>query len=134
MAAHGVEQKQHEDMVNKGNAEKALLQYAKQEPAFKLYSLRLCAMDYRKHQAIHPYIKYPQPWYKIVASWVVPIIKYFYPALSIDSPDFGALLVELAKSDGSPIVSPNTIENGRILGAIGFKDVVDSFRAEKKEV
>lgn len=131
MPVHGVEQSQHEDMVNKGRAEAALLAFAEEDPAFKLYSLRLCAMDYRRHKAIHPYIKYPQPWYKIVASWVIPVIKYFYPALNCDSPDFATLLVELAKSDGSPIDSPNTIENGRILGAIGFNDLVEKFKAQK---
>ena len=118
-------------MVHKGLAENGLLAYGKENPAFKLYSLRLCAMDYRAHTAIHPFIKYPQPWYKIVASWVIPIIKYFYPALNCDSMDFGTLLVELAKSDGSPIDSPNTIEDGRILGAIGFNDTVKQLRGMK---
>lgn len=120
-------------MVNKGRAETALLEFAKEDPAFKLYSLRLCAMDYSRHKAIHPYIKYPRPWFKVVASWVIPIIKYFYPALNCDSPDFGTLMVELAKSDGAPVDSPNTIENGRIVGAPGFNDLVQKIRAEKKD-
>lgn len=128
---YGIGNASWEDVVNKARAEKALMAYAEEEPAFQLYSARLCATDTRGHTAVEKFTKYPVPWYRTLATWIIPVIKWWYPKLNIDSPDFGFLLAELAKSDGSPLEGEHVLEKGRVLDAEGFNPYVKKLRAKQ---
>jgi hypothetical protein len=130
----GIEKQLHEDVVDKGKAEEGLIKLHKEMPNLKPYSLRLCAMDYRGHKAVLDNIKYPRPWWKVLASWVIPMVKWYSALLNCDSPDFGFLMTELAKGDGEPIEEEYVLEDGRFVLAPAFNPLVAKLRAQKGQV
>jgi hypothetical protein len=130
----GIEKQLHEDVVDKGKAEEGLIKLHKEMPNLKPYSLRLCAMDYRGHKAVLDNIKYPRPWWKVLASWVIPMVKWYSALLNCDSPDFGFLMTELAKGDGEPIEEEYVLEDGRFVLAPAFNPLVAKLRAQKGQL
>ncbi|KAF2134090.1 hypothetical protein P153DRAFT_363091 [Dothidotthia symphoricarpi CBS 119687] len=105
----------------KGQVETALLEFHKQNPLFKLYNVRLGAVDWRNQPAIHPFIP-KQATYKGV---LLAPLTFAYKSLMTPTEPMGKILTELAMSKGEPLEGSNLGMDGRLVTNLAIRRMAE---------
>ncbi|KAH6612761.1 hypothetical protein C7974DRAFT_84914 [Boeremia exigua] len=101
----------------KGETETALLNFRKQNPNFKSFSVRPGGVDWTSHPEIQPFI--PQR-----PIWLTTLIKpmnLLYKSMMTPTQPMGRVFTELAMSRGEPLEGSGVALEGTLLTNIGIR-------------
>jgi hypothetical protein len=101
----------------KGETESALFELTKQNPMLKVYNLRLGAVDWTKHPAIHPFIPKQEWWKKAM----MPPLNVGYKSLMTPTQPLGRIMTELAMSKGEPLQGNGIEMEGTLLTNVAIR-------------
>ncbi|KAG9258287.1 uncharacterized protein F5Z01DRAFT_645577 [Emericellopsis atlantica] len=92
-------------------------------PSLRIYCARPMLIDYRKHEAVKPWLK-PLTLGKKWSNWVgLPVYSFFGMTSMIgDSRELGRALVDLSCGDGEDIHVEGVSPEGRCLGVVGTRN------------
>lgn len=101
----------------KGQTETALLNFRRQNPNFKTYSVRPGGVDWTAHPEIHPFIPQQPAW----KSMIIKPMNLVYKSMMIPTKPMGRVFTELAMSRGEPLEGDGVGLEGTLLTNIGIR-------------
>jgi hypothetical protein len=101
----------------KGQIETSLLNFRKQNPFFKAYSVRPGGVDWTAHPEIHAYIPHQPAWKKML---MTPM-NLVYKSMMTPTKPMGKVFTELAMSNGEPLEGDGVGMEGTLLTNIGIR-------------
>ncbi|KAJ4309341.1 hypothetical protein N0V94_008977 [Neodidymelliopsis sp. IMI 364377] len=101
----------------KGQIETTLLNFRKENPNFKAYSVRPGGVDWTAHPEIHPFIPHQPAWKKAM---VAPM-NLLYRSMMTPTRPMGRVFTELAMSNGDPLEGSGVGLENTLLTNIGIR-------------
>ncbi|OAG00623.1 uncharacterized protein CC84DRAFT_1102263 [Paraphaeosphaeria sporulosa] len=101
----------------KGQVEKAMFEFYKATPNFKLYTVRPAGVDWRSHPEIQPFMP-SQPFWKRA---LIPVIDTVYKPMITPTRPMGRIMTELAMSKGKPLEGEDIQMEGTLVSNVAFR-------------
>lgn len=101
----------------KGQIEMALLNFRKQNPNFKAYSVRPGGVDWTAHPEIQPFIPNQPAWKRAL----MRPMNLVYKSVMTPTQPMGKVFTELAMSKGEPLEGTGVELEGTLLTNIGIR-------------